>query len=265
MGDGIPAALVKELRDATSAGMMDCKRALEETGGDLDEAIKLLREKGMASAAKRAERETTEGTVLARVENGRGTLIAVGCETEPVSKNDDFRSFAEHVLQVADEQGPDALDALEAERVELVAKIGENVAVRGAARYEAESGEVVYAYVHPPANKIGVLVRVKGTSELAKMLAQHISFANPAYAGRDEIPEADIAAEREIYERLPDVASKPAEIRAKIVDGMLQKRFFAERVLTDQTWIYDDSITVGKALAEHSAEVRDFVRFALGR
>jgi elongation factor Ts len=261
----IPAALVKQLRDMTGAGMMDCKRALTETDGDLDEAVKLLREKGVASAAKRAERETTEGIVLARVENGRGTLVAVGCETEPVSKNADFRLFAEHVLQVADEQGPEAVDALEHERVELVAKIGENVAVRGAARFEAKNGEVVYAYVHPPANKIGVLVRVKGSPELAKMLAQHISFANPAYLDRAQIPESEIVAEREIYERLPDVTSKPDEIRAKIVDGMLQKRFFAERVLLDQPWIHDDSLTVGKVLREHGAEVRDFVRFALGR
>jgi len=192
-------------------------------------------------------------------------MVAVGCETEPVSKNADFRRFAEHALRVTADEGPQAVSGLEDERVELVAKIGENVAVRGAARFDAADGEVVYAYVHPPANKIGVLVRVNGTPELAKMLAQHISFANPAYTTRQEIPEAEIAAEREIFERLPDVASKPADIRAKIVDGMLQKRFFSERVLVDQSWIYDDSITVGKALAEHGAEVRDFVRFALGR
>jgi elongation factor Ts len=259
----IPATLVKQLRDMTSAGMMDCKRALEETGGDLDEAVKLLREKGQASAAKRSERETTEGIVLARVGDGCGTMIAVGCETEPVSKNSDFRLFAERVLQVVEQGGPDAAEGLEADRVELVAKLGENIAVRGAARYETGDGEVVYAYVHPPANKIGALVRLHGPEELAKLLAQHVSWTNPAYTSRDEIPEADIAAEREIYERLPDVASKPDEIRAKIVDGMLQKRFFAERVLLEQAWIFDESLTVGKALAEHGAEVREFVRFAL--
>lgn len=261
----ISAALVKQLRDMTGAGMMDCKRALTQTGGDLEQAVTLLREQGIASAAKRAERETAEGTVLARVEDGRGTMVAVGCETEPVAKNADFLRFAEHVLELAAREGPEALAALEDERVELVARIGENIAVRGAARFEAGDGEVVYAYVHPPAHKIGVLVRVKGTPELAKMLAQHISFANPAYLSRDDVPAGEVAAEREIYEHLPDVASKPEHIRAKIVDGMLQKRFFAERVLLDQTWIHDDSLTVGKALAEHSAEVRDFVRFALGR
>jgi elongation factor Ts len=259
----ITAALVKQLRDATGAGMMTCKQALQETGGDLEAAQKLLREKGLAAAAKRAERETTEGIVLARVEGARGTMVAVGCETEPVSKNADFRAFSERVLDAVAAGGPGAEAGLEEERVALVAKIGENVAVRGAARFEAENGEVVYAYVHPPANKIGVLVRVKGSEELAKLLAQHISFANPAYTTRDEIPQAEVDAEREIYEKLPDVAGKPEEIRAKIVDGMLLKRFFAERVLADQAWIHDDSLTVGKALAERGAEVREFVRFAL--
>ena len=109
----VPATLVKELRELTGAGMMDCKRALQDSGGDLDEAAKLLREKGMAAATKRAGRETTEGIVLAQVENGTGTLVAVGCETEPVSKNADFREFADRVLAVVHEAGPDAVAQLE--------------------------------------------------------------------------------------------------------------------------------------------------------
>jgi elongation factor Ts len=259
----VSASLVKELRELTGAGMMDCKRALEESGGDLEAAQKLLREKGIAAASKRADRATTEGVVLARVEGGTGTMVAVGCETEPVSSTPDFRRFAEHVLQVVAGQGPDAVAALEDERIALVAKLGENLVVRGAARIEARDGEVVVAYVHPPANKIGVLVRATSSPELARMAAMHISFANPTYLTRDEVPASAVAAEREIYGKLPDVAAKPEEIRAKIVDGMLQKRFFAESVLADQAWIHDDSLTVGKALAEHGAEVREFVRFAL--
>jgi elongation factor Ts len=259
----ISAGLVKELRERTGAGMMDCKRALEETSGDLDEAQKLLRERGVAAATKRAGRETTEGIVLARVEGDTGTVVAVGCETEPVSKNADFRHFAERALEIAHEQGPDALDGLEEERVALVAKLGENVAVRGAQRYEAQDGEVVATYVHPPAHKIGVLVRAVATPELARLIAMHISFANPQYLSRDGISPDAVAAEREVYEKLPDVASKPEEIRGKIVDGMLQKRFFADTVLADQTWIHDESLTVGKALAEHGAEVRAFARLAL--
>ncbi len=259
----VTAGLVKELRDLTGAGMMDCKRALEETGGDVEGAQKLLREKGIATAGKRSERETTEGVVLARVDGGIGTIVAVGCETEPVSSTQEFRAFAEHVLETAHVAGPEAAEQLEGERVELVAKLGENIALRGTARMTAAENEVVSAYVHPPANKIGVLLRAASTPELARLVAMHISFANPSYLTRDDVPEEAIAAEREIYEKLPDVAAKPEEIRAKIVDGMLQKRFFAESVLADQAWIHDDSLTVGKALAEHGAEVREFVRFAL--
>lgn len=259
----VPASLVKELRELTGAGMMDCKRALQDAGGDLDEAAKLLREKGIAAATKRAGRETTEGVVLARVEDGTGTLVAVGCETEPVSKNADFRAFAQRVLEVVHSQGPAAVAQLEDERVALVAKLGENVVVRGAERFQAEDGEVVSAYVHPPAEKIGVLVKATSSPELARMLAMHIAFANPRYLVRSEVPEAAVEEERSVYERLPNVAAKPKDIRAKIVDGMLQKRFFAETVLSDQAWIHDDSLTVGKALAEHGAEARAFVRLAL--
>jgi elongation factor Ts len=259
----ITASLVKELRDLTGAGMMDCKRALEETDGDVEAAQKLLREKGVAAAGKRAGRDTTEGLVLTRVADGTGTIVAIGCETEPVSKNDEFQEFAQHVLDVVSLEGPEAVASLEQERVELVARIGENVAVRGAARIAAADGEAVAAYVHPPANKIGVLVRTTGTPELARLVAMHISFANPAYRTRDEVPASAVDAEREIYDKLPDVQSKPEEIRAKIVDGMLTKRFFAESVLADQAWIHDDSLTVGKALAEQSADVVEFVRYAL--
>jgi elongation factor Ts len=259
----IAASLVKELRDLTGAGMMDCKRALEETGGDVEAAQKLLREKGIAAAGKRAGRETTEGIVLARIEGGRGAMVAVGCETEPVSANDEFRAFAQHVLDVVALEGPAAVANLDDERIALVAKLGENVAVRGAARTSAEEDEVVSAYVHPPANRIGVLVRAKATPELARLVAMHISFANPSYLTREEVPEEAIAAEREIYEKLPDVQSKPEDVRAKIVEGMLAKRFFAQSVLADQEWIHDGSLTVGKALAEHDAEVVEFVRYAL--
>jgi elongation factor Ts len=247
----------------TGAGMMACKRALVDTGGDVEAAQTLLREKGIAAAGKRAERETTEGLVLARVDGTRGTMVAVGCETEPVSKNADFRSFAEQVLEVASTQGPGALGTLEDERVALVAKLGENIAVRGAAQYTAAAGEVVHAYIHPPAHKIGVLVRIKATPELAKLLAMHISFANPSYLTRDGVPQSAVDDERAIYEKLPDVEGKPEDVRTKIVEGMLQKRFFAESVLVDQAWIHEPSLSVGRALAEHSAEIREFERFAL--
>jgi elongation factor Ts len=259
----ISAVQVKELRDLTGAGMMDCKRALEETGGDLEGARTLLREKGLAQAGKRAGRETTEGVVLARVANGRGTLVAVGSETEPVSNNEDFRTFAQHVLDVVDVDGPEAAAALEEERVELVAKVGENVAVRGATRMEAGPGELLAAYVHPP-RPIGVLVKAKGASpEGARQLAMHIAHAGPRYLARDDVPVAEVESERAVYEKQPEVEGKPADVQAKIVDGMLQKRFFAETVLAEQQWIFDTGKTVAQALAEEGLEVVAFERYAL--
>jgi elongation factor Ts len=260
----IPAALVKQLRETTGAPMMDCKRALVETGGDLEQAQQLLREKGLAEAGKRAGKETTEGKVLARVEDSHGAMVAVGCETEPVSNNDEFLIFARKLLEVVDEEGPEAVPRLESERLELAGKLGENVVVRGAERYEAQNGEIVAAYVHPPAAKIGVLVRAKASPELARMVAMQIAAARPVYVSREEVPEAEITHEREIYEKLPDVASKPEQVRPKIVEGMLEKRFFAQNVLVDQDWIHDPSLKVAKALAEHDAEVRAFVLYNVG-
>ncbi|MDQ4081614.1 MAG: translation elongation factor Ts [Actinomycetota bacterium] len=259
----VTATQVKELRDATGAGMMDCKRALEETDGDVEEARRLLRERGVASAARRAGRETTEGRVLARAEDGRAAIVAVACESEPVSKNEEFLRFAEELLAAVDADGAEAVERFEDERLDLAGRLGENLVVRGAARLEAQDGEVVSAYVHRPAEKIGVAVRMSGSPELARLLAMHVSFANPRYVARDEVPAEEVAAERAIFEKLPDVASKPEQVRSKIVDGMLGKRFFAENVLVDQPWIHDTSVTVGRALSEHGAEVREFVRYSV--
>src|SRR5829696_2197594 len=203
----ISASLVKELRDRTGAGWMECKRALVETNGDLDEAERVIREKGLAAAKKRAGRTTPEGKVLARID--------------------------------------------------------ENIEVVGAARLEAESGEVLAAYVHPPAEKIGVLVRALATPELARLVAMHISFASPRFVTRSEVPSDEVEAERAILSKLPDLEGKPDEVREKMIEGRLAKGLFAETVLDDQPWIHDPDRTVGEALAEHGAEVREFVRYAL--
>jgi elongation factor Ts len=257
----VPATLVKELRDQTGAGMMDVKRALEETEGDLEAAKKLLRERGMAQAAKRAGRETSEGIVLVTVSGHIGSLAAIGCETEPVSKNAEFIAFAEKALEAVEGDGAAAVEALEAERTQLVARLGENIVVVDAVRMEAGEGESLAEYVHPPANKIGVLLRLKGENPVvARQLAMHISFAKPVYRTRDEIPAKDVEDEREIYSKLPDVQSKPEDVREKIVEGMLQKRFFAESVLSEQVWIHDSSKTVGQALQEAGVEVLEFRR-----
>ena len=161
-------------------------------------------------------------------------------------------------------EGPAAAGSLEEERVELVAKLGENIVVVGAERYDGEEGDVVAEYIHPPAQKIGVLVHAKATPELARMVAMHIAAAKPVYLSRDEVPEGEVAEERSVFEKLPEVESKPEEVRGKIVEGMLAKRFFAQNVLLDQAWVHDPDLTVGKALAERGAEVKAFVRYNVG-
>jgi elongation factor Ts len=262
----ISAALVKELRDLTGAGMMDCKRALEDTNGDLEAAQKLLRERGMAAAGKRAGKATTEGKVGYRIadDRSRGTMVAVGCESEPVSNNDEFLAYAYRVLEAVEAEGPGAEHQLEDERVKLVAKIGENIAVVGAARFEAVDGAVIEGYAHPPANKLGALVHVRGGSdELPRRIAMHVAASAPQWVGREDVPDDVVTAEREIFANSDEVLSKPEEARAKIVDGMLGKRFFAAQVLTEQPWIHDTGKTVGRALADEGAEVLEFVRFAL--
>ncbi|MGL6279704.1 MAG: translation elongation factor Ts [Gaiella sp.] len=260
----ITATLVKELRDRTGAGMMECKRALQETGGDLDAARTLLREKGLAAAGKRADRATTEGLVGVIVEQSVASIVGIGCETEPVSKNEAFQAFGEKVLRAVQADGPAAVAAFDEERTELIAQLGENIVVAGAQRFE---GGTLAAYVHPPANKIGVLVQLEGgTEELARQLGMHISFAAPEYATREDVPADVLAAERAVYLNSDEVLSKPEGAREKIVDGMLGKRFFAAApggVLVDQAWIHDAAKTVGQALTEAGAAVTGFVRVSV--
>jgi elongation factor Ts len=262
----ISAALVKELRDQTGAPMMDCKRALQETNGDMEAAVRVLREKGIAAGAKRAENPTPEGKVGYRIaeDEKRGTMVAVGCETEAVSNNEEFLAFAKRVLEAVEANGPGAETGLETERAELSGRVKENVIVAGAARFEAVDGPRIAAYAHPPRNKIGVLLQVRGGSEdLARKVAMHIAAMKPSWIGRDDVPEDTVAQEREIYAGTDEVQSKPEQARDKIVEGMLNKRFFGANVLVDQEWIHDSGKKVGDVLREESAEVLEFERFEL--
>lgn len=260
----ITATMVKELRDATSAGMMECKRALQETDGDFDEAVKLLREKGMASAAKRADRATSEGKVGVMVRDTIGAIAAVGCETEPVSNNEDFLAYAEKVLRAVFEGGdPSSLDE---ERVALSARLGENIQVVGAKRFEAAGDDVLSHYVHSPANKVGAVVQTRGGDPAAaRSLALHLTFARPTYTTRDEVPQELVDAEREILLNSDEVQGKPEDVRAKIVEGQLNKRFFAEAVLMDQTWYRADESTgtVAQYLKERGIELVDYAWYAV--
>ena len=265
----IPARLVKELRDATGAGMMDCKRALEETDGDVEAARTLLRERGLASAGKKAERATSDGLVGYIVEDGKGAILGVGSETDFVANNDEFQKFAIKVLRAVYADGEAAIDGFEPERLELIGKLGENIVFTGAARFESANGNVIAGYAHPPANKIGVLVELSGgSSELARQLAMHISFADPGWRAREDIPADVVEAERQIFLRSDEVQSKPEAAREKIVDGMLAKRFFAATpggVLVEQAWIHEPSKTVGQVLEEAGASVERFARVTVGK
>jgi elongation factor Ts len=257
----IPAKLVKQLRDETGAGMMAAKQALVETGGDLEAAKKLLREKGLAAAMKRGGRRTSEGEVLVTIAGNVGAIVAVGCETEPVSKNEEFLRFAEKVLETV--EGGGAPESLDQERIDLVAKIGENVDIVGATRMTPDDGQMLAEYVHPPANKVGVLVKVRGSDPVtARQLAMHISWSAPRYVSREQVPDSAVAEERSILEKQQDVASKPEHVRGKIVEGRLDK-WYADSVLVDQQWIHETSKTVAQALKESGLEVVDFVRYAL--
>jgi elongation factor Ts len=266
MAAEISAQLVRELRERTGAGIMDSKRALQDTNGDMDAAVTLLREQGLKDIEKRADRATTEGKVGYRLadDGSKGTMVAVGCETEPVSKSEEFQTFGKKVLDVVEAEGIEAASQLEDERVELSAKLGENIVVAGAARFEAVDGGHIAAYAHPPANKLGVLVQVRGgADDLGRKLAMHIAASNPQWIAREDVPEEAVVAEREIFANTDEVQSKPEQAREKIVEGMLNKRFFGANVLAEQVWIHDDSLTVGKALADAGAEVLEFERFSL--
>jgi elongation factor Ts len=267
MSATISASLVKELRDQTGAGMMDCKRALEETEGDLEAARILLRERGMASAGKRAGRATTEGLVGYIVSDEAGAILGIGCETEPVSKNDEFQAFGEKVLRALHAEGEAVVERFEQERLELIGKLGENIVLVGPARYPVSEGHIVAGYAHPPANKIGVLVELQGgTPDLARQLAMHISFATPEWTTRADVPEETVAAERQIFLNSDEVRSKPEPAREKIVDGMLAKRFFAATpggALVDQVWIHEPAKSVGQVLEEAGASVVRFTRVSV--
>jgi elongation factor Ts len=260
----ISASLVKELREQTGAGMMDCKLALQDTGGDLEAAKKLLREKGVAQVAKRVGRETREGKVGYRVEGGTGVIVGVGCETEPVSDNEEFLTFAKKVLEAIWAGGVGAEQELDEERQALAAKLGENIVVVDPARFEAVEGGVIEGYVHPPANKLGVLVQLKGgDADLARKVAMHIAASAPQWIGRDDVPPEIVSAELDIYRNSDELQGKPAQAKERIVDGMLNKRFYAQQVLNDQQWIHDTDKTVGEALGETGVEVVEFQRISL--
>ena len=264
----ITAAMVKDLRDRTGAGMMDCKKALAECDGDEEKAIAWLREKGLSKAAKKAGRATSEGlvTVVVAADGKSAAMSELKCETDFVSKNDEFIALAEGLAALALEKKTDNVEALPAEASDLtglIGKIGENMQV-GRLAYVALSGEgVIGTYVHST-KKLGVLVELTGaaTPELAKDIAMQIAAASPLCVTPDQIPAETLAQEKEIYLNQAKEEGKPAQIAEKIVEGRIRK-YYQEVCLREQVFIKDDKKTI-KDLLGKNADIARFFRFAIG-
>ena len=286
----ISASLVKELRDKTNAGMMECKNALKETEGDVDAAIKFLRERGAIKAAKKADREAKEGIVSANIdaESKSGVLVEVNCETDFVAKNDNFKAFVSELTDAV--AGSDASDFESANSISKdegslddfvkakVIELGENLQFRRMVRYDVEGSGVVASYIHL-GGKVGVLLEVncgKAESasndsfrELVKDLTLHIAASSPAGIGRDEISSDLVEAEKDLFRKQMEDSGKPPEIMEKIIEGKLGK-FYSTVCLLEQGFIKDPDQTISDLLAAKGKDlddeltVRRFARFGVG-
>ncbi len=268
----ITAALVKELRDRTGAGMMECKKALVETGGDLEAAVELMRKTGAAKADKKAGRVAAEGLVrIAVADDGRrAAIVEVNCETDFVANGDEFGSFVQSIADATLAQSPADLDALLAVQLEgvsiedtrrtLIAKIGENMNVR---RFQLmESEDLIGSYIH--GGRIGVIVCLAGgDADLAKDVAMHVAASSPMCVAEEDVPAETLAKEREILIEQARNEGKPEAIVEKMVEGRVRK-YLAGITLVGQPFVKDPDVTVGKLLSQHGAAVTDFVRFEVG-
>jgi elongation factor Ts len=291
----ISAALVKDLREKTGAGMMDCKKALTETSGDLDAAIELLRKKGLAAAAKKASRIASEGSIGSFVAPGGrvGGLVEVNCETDFVARNEEFQALVKDVARQVVEKttaesgaGADLADQpfvgdagmTVSEAVNAkVAKIGEKLDIRRFVRYQADGNGLVGSYIHL-GGKIGVLVELSSdkdlsqsaeAQELARELAMQVAASSPQFTRRDEVPAEQTESERRILAEAEDIKSKPEQVRGKIVEGRINK-YFEQVCLLEQAFIKDPGKSVTDVIKERASKlgatmtVRRFARFVLG-
>ncbi|MDA0954143.1 MAG: translation elongation factor Ts, partial [Proteobacteria bacterium] len=263
------AALVKELRERTGLGLLECKKALAESGGDIEKAIEELRKSSGMKAAKKAGRTAADGIVMARVsdDGSYGQVSEVNSETDFVARDENFLNFANAVAGkalAAQETDVAALMAgeLEQARESLVQKIGENIGVRRVAELTAEDG-VVGAYVHGN-NRIAVLVALRGgDQDLARDVAMHVAAVNPQVVSPDDMPQDLIEKEKEIYTAQALESGKPAEIIEKMIGGRI-KKFLAENSLIEQAFVKDPDTTVGKLVQSAGASVTGFIRFEVG-
>ncbi|ANK81259.1 MAG: translation elongation factor Ts [Rhizobiales bacterium NRL2] len=285
----ITASLVKELREKTGGGMMDCKKALQETDGDLEAAVDWLRKKGLAAAAKKAGRTAAEGLVGVATEGSEGAIVELNSETDFVARNDRFQALVNEITAIARAKDGDLQTVLgadfpgtgrtvEEELTNAIATIGENMSLRRTAALKVENG-VVSSYVHnavaPGLGKIGVLVALESTGDAAKLdqlgrqVAMHVAAANPQSVSPADMDQDIVERERSVLREQALASGKPAEIVEKMIEGRIRK-FYQEVVLLEQTYVIDPDNTVGKALKAAEADVgapiavTAFIRFALG-
>jgi len=268
----VTAAMVKELRERTGAGMMECKKALVETNGDMEAAIERLRKSGLAQAGKKAARIAAEGKVILAVrdDDSEAVMVEVNCETDFVAKDANFQAFASTIANRALAASSNDVGkllstesdgvSLETARQALVAKIGENIQVRRIARMSTDGN--IGSYVH--GGRIGVLVDVEGgDAELARDIAMHIAALNPAYVDTDDVPADVLEKEKKFLTEQAVDSGKPAKIIEKMVTGRMRK-YFSEITLLGQPFVKDGDITVAKLLAQKTAVVKGFSRLVVG-
>ena len=263
----ISAALVKELRERTGLGMMECKKALVAAQGNIEVAIEEMRKSGQAKAAKKAGRIAAEGIVALKVadDSSYGVLVEVNSETDFVARDDNFLGYVQKVVNAAFERKETDVAALmegelEEARLALVQKIGENIGVR---RIAIEEGGVIGAYVHGN-NRIAVLTKLQGgDNELARDIAMHVAAVNPQVVNKEDMPEQLVEKEKEIFKAQAEQSGEPANIIEKMIEGRISK-FLAESSLVEQAFVKDPDVTVGALAKRAGATVSSFVRFEVG-
>lgn len=265
----ITAALVKELRERTGLGMMDCKRALEETSGDLEKAIEELRKKSALKAAKKAGRTTADGLLAIKVadDGSRGAIVEVNIETDFAAKNEKFIAFVNKALGQVFESGDSSLQSfidsgLDAERETLVQEIGENVSIRRAAVVDSEAGGIS-SYLHGDSRKGALVALSTAATDLGRDIAMHVTAISPLVVNSSDVPADLLAKEREIYLTQAKDSGKPDEIVEKMVEGRV-KKYLAEVSLVDQPFVKDPNQKVGALAKSAGAEVVSFIRFEVG-
>jgi elongation factor Ts len=255
---------VAALRQMTGAGVLDCRNALEEANGDLEEAAQILRLKGLAGAAKRSDREASEGAVAAVRSGDAAAVVELRCETDFVAKSDEFVALTDELAAVVAAKGEDALGDLDEEIERLRTTLKENISVGRVRRLVAEPGQVVDTYLHQQAgrgvNAVAVVIE-GGSEEMAHDIAVHIAFTKPAYLSRDEVPQADIDAERATVLEISRNEGKPEAALDKIVDGRMNG-WFKDRVLLDQAYVRDEKQTIISMLG--SARIVSFAQVVIG-